>query len=324
MRPVLLPLLAALSIPLLAQDPPCTADRYKIVAIPIVPAAINDSGVIAGTTSRHRAALWTEKKGTAQVPLPAGYRLAESIGINARAQLIGSATNDSSSRRLAFLYREGKLVLLPGLQSKATAINDAGDIAGEANLPGNKISAPVLWKKQSLVGLGGCCGGTALGLNNHGQVVGQVYDQHARYHAFLWDLNQGLQNIGPPGVFSSAVTINDSGDVLIQQFAPQKSLLYSNRQLTPLSLSAKFPSRPRAMNQCDAIVGSFGPFADAEHAFLWDPVRGFRDLNDLIPKDSGWKLETATGINNHGQIVGWGDFRHADNAGFLLIPVRQN
>ena len=303
-----------------AQDKPCAAKHYRLIAIgSVVPAAINDSGVIAGTTAKHKAAFWSDL-GTTEIPLPPGFHIAEATGINAGGDAVGLATNDSSSKRQAFLYRSGKLLLLPGGESKATAINDAGDISGEATLHGKEISAPVIWKKESPTSLGGCRGGTATGLNNHGQVVGQVYDDQGRYDAFLWDSAHGLQHIGPSGTFSSAVTINDAGHVVVQEFTRHGVFLYADGKLTPVDLSPRFPSRPRAMNGCDAIVGSFGPFADAERAFVWDPSHGFQDLNDLIPAGSGWKLEAATGVNNKGEIVGWGDYKHQDDQGFLLIP----
>ena len=317
-RSALIVLLAA--FPLCAQTPPCTAEHYKIVAVPIVPAAINDSGVIAGTTSKHKAALWDEKTGVKEIAIPSGFRIAEAMGINHRGDMIGQATDDSSSKRQAWLYRDGKLLLLPGGESKATAINDDGDISGEATLPKKEVSSAVVWKKQAAIDLGGCCGGTAATLNNHGQVAGQVYDDQGRYSAFLWDTTHGLQRIGPSNTFSSAVTINDSGHIVIQEFTRHGVFLYSDGKLTALDLSPKFPSRPRAMNRCDAVVGSFGQFADVERAFLWDPARGFHDLNELIPANSGWKLEAATGINSKGEIVGWGDYKHADDTGFLLIP----
>jgi hypothetical protein len=39
-----------------------------------------------------------------------------------------------------------------------------------------------------------------------------------------------------------------------------------------------------------------------------------------LEHDSGWKLEYATAINGHGVIVGRGDFKGEDNAGFMLVP----
>jgi hypothetical protein len=45
-----------------------------------------------------------------------------------------------------------------------------------------------------------------------------------------------------------------------------------------------------------------------------------RDLNTLVPPDSGWVLHGASAINDSGQIVGWGYF-NKELRGFLLNPV---
>jgi len=310
-----------LTLPRFAQNQPCTAQHYRIVAISLVPAAINDSAVVAGTTDKHKAAIWrSEEPGLQKIPSPAGLPVTEAVAINSRGDIVGLASDPSSGKRRAFLYRDGKLQPLPGTQSKATAINDSGEISGEATLPRKDVSLAVIWMHGSAHDLGGCCGGTATALNNHGQAAGQSYDDQGRYHAFFWDKAHGLQTIGPSAPFTSAVTMNDSGAVVLQEVASHAVFLFADGKLTPLALSPKFPSRPRAMNNCGAIVGSFGSFADIERAFVWDSVQGFRDLNDLIPGNSGWKLEAATGINNRGEIVGWGDYQHRDDTGFLLVP----
>jgi hypothetical protein len=44
-----------------------------------------------------------------------------------------------------------------------------------------------------------------------------------------------------------------------------------------------------------------------------------RDLNALIPRNSGWMLARAHGINDRGQIVGEG-LLNGGAAAFLLIP----
>lgn len=44
------------------------------------------------------------------------------------------------------------------------------------------------------------------------------------------------------------------------------------------------------------------------------------DLNDLIPANSGWYLEATTGINNRGQIVGYG-LHGGQQRAFLLTPT---
>lgn len=44
------------------------------------------------------------------------------------------------------------------------------------------------------------------------------------------------------------------------------------------------------------------------------------NLNDLIAAGSGWELEWATGINNRGQIVGFG-IHGTERRAFLLTPL---
>jgi hypothetical protein len=192
--------------------------------------------------------------------------------------------------------------LLPGEQSHPYNISDSDEVAGESLLPGKTTSGPVLWASATIRSLGGCCGGSAKSVNNAGEVIGDVYDKDGRYQAFLWTASSGLQIIGPPDRYSSAIALNAQGHVVIQAFS--EVCLYADRSLTRMDLSTRYPSQPRSVNKWDVIVGSFGPFADAERAFIWDKSLGFRDLNTRIASDSGWTLESATSINDHGEIVG--------------------
>jgi len=45
-----------------------------------------------------------------------------------------------------------------------------------------------------------------------------------------------------------------------------------------------------------------------------------QDLNDLLSPNSGWVLHVALGINDFGQIVGWGE-HNGQTLGFLLTPT---
>ena len=57
----------------------------------------------------------------------------------------------------------------------------------------------------------------------------------------------------------------------------------------------------------------------AGRSFLWIEETA-TDLADLIPVDAGWELGGANGINDAGQIVGWGRVGGATRA-FLLTPA---
>jgi uncharacterized membrane protein len=240
--------------------------------------------------------------------------------VNNSGHLTGVVYDRNFRKHQAFTFANHVLTLLAGEQSRPYDINDSDEVVGESLLPGEKTTGPVSWNKNTIRSLGGCCGGSAKGVNKKADAIGDVYDEAGRYQAFLWNANQGIRPIGPPDRYSSAIAVNDHGNVVIQAFS--EAFLYAGGSLTRLDLSTRYPSRPRAMNNCDIIVGSFGPFADAERAFVWEKSSGFRDLNTHIASNSGWILESATSINDHGEIVGRGDYKGQDDTGFLLIPER--
>ncbi len=303
-----------------ANSASCIAEHYKVIALPLRPGHISEGGQVAGTTIGHRAALWTEASGLRELPLPAGFYNSEGVAVNSSGHVAGVAYDRTFSKHQAFTFANDVLTLLEGEQSRPYDISDSGEVVGESLLPGKKITGPVSWNKNTIRSLGGCCGGSARGINRNADVIGDMYDRTGRYQAFLWKGNQGIQPIGPPARYSSAIVVNDHGHVVVQAFS--EVFLYAGGNLAPLELSPQYPSQPHAMNNCDVIVGSFGPFSDAERAFVWEKSRGFRDLNAHIASDSGWKLESATSINDHGEIVGRGDYKGQDDTGFLLIPER--
>jgi hypothetical protein len=80
-----------------------------------------------------------------------------------------------------------------------------------------------------------------------------------------------------------------------------------------------FDSAAFGINNLDEIVGFYGGTADPR-AFL---ISGGQllDLNELLPVDSGWDLEVATGINDDGQIVGLGRDPSGSLRRFLLATT---
>ena len=303
-----------------ANNTSCVAEHYKVIALPLRPAHINEARQVAGTTSAHRAALWAEQSGLHELPLPAGFDNSEATAVNNSGHVTGVVYDRTFSKHRAFTFANDHLTLLPGDQSHSYDINDTDEVAGESMLPGKKNTGPVSWTGNTIRSLGGCCSGSAKGVNKNGELIGDAYDETGRYQAFLWTASHGMQRIGPPDDYSSAIAINAQGHVVVQAFS--EVYLYTGGKLARLDLSSPYPSQPRAINNCDVIVGSFGPFADAERAFIWEKSQGFRDLNTRIASDSGWKLESATSINDLGEIVGRGDYKGEDDAGFLLVPQR--
>jgi uncharacterized membrane protein len=297
----------------------CRIAHYQPIELPLNPAAINASGQVAGTTPAHRAALWSAATGLHELPLPRGYEHSEPVALNARGHVAGMAYDQSFNRHRPFLFADGVLTLLSPDNAQVFAINDAGDVAGEAVMPGKVRSEPVVWHRGRTRVLASCCGGTVKRLTAGGDAIGDAYDPEGRYYAVLWSGARSARRIGPADRFSSAVAANERGHVVIE--VPSRVFFFADDTLTRLDLAPKRASHPHAMNECDLVVGSFGPFSDAAGAFAWEASTGFTDLNKRIAPDSGWHLESATGINNRGDIVGKGDRPGKDEAGFLLIPV---
>jgi hypothetical protein len=291
------------------------APRYKLVELPLRPLSISDSEWVAGTTYDQHAATWSAKAGLYRIPLPSEFSLSEGTSVNSRGEAAGTASTADSSRRAAFALRQGRVVLLSGEQARANGINEEGAIVGQAILPGSKVARPVLWKNGSPVDLNICCAGVARSINGKGVIVGDTYDQAGRYHAFVWDSAQGAHLLAVPGEeYSSALALNRLGEIIVKA-TPGGLFLYSGGKLEPIGIPK---GMPRSINKDGIVVGSFGPGPEAQRAFVWDKVHGMRDLNTLIPANSGWTLEVATSINDRGEIVGWGDHGGTENAGFLL------
>jgi len=67
------------------------------------------------------------------------------------------------------------------------------------------------------------------------------------------------------------------------------------------------------------VVNSMGPDGSTL-AFVWTPTDGMKDLNTLIPPNSGLMLIEAFGINNSGQIVGTATDSHGNYHAYVLTP----
>src|SRR5580693_5151603 len=97
----------------------CVADRYKVVALPLRPSHVNEARQVAGTTSGHRAALWTEQSGLRELPLPEGFYNSEAAAVNNSGHVAGVVYDRVFSHHRAFTFANDALTLLPGEQSRA-------------------------------------------------------------------------------------------------------------------------------------------------------------------------------------------------------------
>jgi probable HAF family extracellular repeat protein len=208
-------------------------------------------------------------------------------------------------------------VALAGQQTWAHGMGAEDTVVGEWVPDGKTSTDAVYWKNAIPHSLGLCCGGMLKAINRRGDMIGDAYDDRGHYHAFRWSSGGGQHMIDPGDSYSSAVAINDAGHVLLQ--VGGEAYLDDTRHLRHLVLSGKFYNSARALNDCDVVVGAYGPDSEHYRAFLWAGAQGFRDLNSFVPAAADWELQSAAAIADDQEIVGTGELHGADR-GFLLIP----
>lgn len=181
-----------------------------------------------------------------------------------------------------------------------------------------------------MVGLGVLPGFTDSGahdINSLGRVVGYCSLAGAANRGFVWSSAAGVQPVGtlPGGIGSDAVGINDLDEIVGTSDSGNANLPHAvlwNRARVARDLGVLTGgtwSSAFAINVFGVVVGNANWAGSGSHAFVWSARSGMRDLNALIPANSGWELQGAVAINISGQIVGVGTASGRQHA-FLLTP----
>ena len=151
-------------------------------------------------------------------------------------------------------------------------------------------------------------GGCANGINNRGQVVGEIPGINGR-SAFLWSTSTGIIDIGAIAGFyqSVAYDINNAGQIVgIKSYAPTPP--FENGFLwDPVKGEVDLPDLPGGdvYTRANAIaeggqVTGYSAGASAYHAVLWRHG-AVMDLGDVPGGDDG---SAGIGINDRGDVVG--------------------
>jgi probable HAF family extracellular repeat protein len=220
-----------------------------------------------------------------------GGKWCRATGINERGLVVGVSTDSTETGR-PFLFRNGSLQRLDLPRSRTvypTAINDRNEIAGyyDTRQSGQPLVHAFIYRDGRVMDIGSLSdySSRATDINNRGQAAGYYQLRRPeRSRAFLYD-NGTMTDIGDlGGGHSIANSLNDRGEIV--------------------GYSAVSGVKERRDFR----------------AFLYRQGR-MVDLNMRIPRDSGWVLLVANGINNRGQIVGYGR-RNGQKRAFLLTPAR--
>jgi len=278
--------------------------------------------------------------------------------INTSGQITGLTLTGEEGR--AFLYSGGVLQdlgTLGGSSSAGAALNDNGEVTGGARTAAGLLHV-FLYAGGSMQDLGGGSFGQGLGINNSGQVTGQASSATDLLGAFIYS-GGALQFLGQRTAWGSDINASGqvtgfalrpaSGSADESGFA----FLYNGGSIQDLGTLGGLNSRGEAINDSGQVTGLAQTADGSSHAFLYSGgsmhdlgegvgeainnrgwvvgASGFDpfvydgsaryDLHDLLDASgAGWQLGTPQGINDAGQIVGYG-IHNGIERGYLLTPV---
>lgn len=288
---------------------------------------INNLGQVAGSDGQH-GYLWSDGRFTSLADNTTNFSFPRAL--NEQGQVVGfdhKAFPDGSNPVLALLYDNGAVVELntrPSVHQSglfdASDINDAGQIVGSGQLATGYHA--FLLDGSALTDLGPAIATQpnqppAAVINNHGDVV---VNPGFRKDPVLYHDGQVTTLPDSDGP-ATAWAINDAGDVVgsFNHTGTVHAFLYRGGMFADLG-SIGTASVARDVNNSDVVVGQTLVAPSQFDAFVY-AGNDFADLNSLIDPSSGWRLISATAINDSGQIVGFGTNAAGAVDGFLLDPV---
>ncbi len=309
---------------------------------------INNKGQIVGWVKlkdfNTHAFLWNGRMtdlGTSAI-----FPSCKAFAINDHAQIVGQDQIGTwnNFERHSFVWENGKKTMLPnvnislgqtGEDMEATAINNQGQVVGDKGY---------LWQNGGTDKVGFF----SVGINASGQVVGQDAAPYApgtpgyqedespertstAWHPFLWESG----SITDLGLISGAEYAQSSGINATGQatgcmtpfmsssgFSDDYSFFWNGSQLVRIAnLNGFTSSQAHGLNDHGQVVGKCVRRRGYAHAYCWQNGTVV-DLNDFIPKKTGWVLEAAYKINDHGQIIGVGTHGAHHYRAFLLMPQK--
>ncbi len=253
--------------------------------------SVNDRGVVVGEAEtedgRMLAFQWTAAGGMSPLPLPEGMRESYAYGNNNYGMMAGAGDLGEGTRALVWSVDGVRVPALLATKGSSLAhdVNDFGDLVGQADTgeDGALVSRAFFLGSAGLHGSMGPATGewssAALAINAQGLGAGFA-ELPGATHAVLLDPTNGWSDIDTlDSVYSVAYGLNAKGQA----------------------------------------VGLFvASHEDEDRAFLYDGSR-MVDLNERVESEEPWLLVEARGINDAGQVVGYG-LRHTRERAFLLTP----
>ncbi len=221
-------------------------------------------------------------------------------GINSSGAAVGFVTN-SAGVQVPVCFNCGPLNPANTL-GQANAVNDRGAVVGSS------LGAVTEWSNGQSTGVyvngSQPLTGSAMAINNAGQIAGGYQAPNTQTHAFIWT-NGTLKDLGtlPGGNSSAAYGINTFGAVAGYGSTASGTFhaLFSNGNgLKDLGTFGGANSYGMAIDDAGEVVGSAQTSPGNLNAFEWNSSTGLVNLGTL-----GGTQSYAYGINNSGSIVGY-------------------
>lgn len=263
--------------------------------------------------------------------------------INNNGEIVG-VSEDSNGTGYATLWdgRGGKIDIHSTIGSMGTSvpwdINDNGVIVGQAKISAGIFPRGFVWDQVNPATQAGTDlypGGANYGMNNGGLIVGSGFFFGDPDDALLAvpDGRGGYEYplINPFGFyFSQARAINNNGMVIghtgyNSTTAGWNACIFTGDDRDPVITLGTLPnldtSEGADVNDSGMVVGYAwdGTFSGFDpRAWVW--VDGtMYDLNDYLSEGAEFEiLSRATGVNNNGDIVGWGRLLDGSVGAFLI------
>ncbi|OSZ72736.1 hypothetical protein CAP39_05375 [Sphingomonas sp. IBVSS1] len=281
---------------------------------------INNNGLIVGFRASTPQGVILSQNGTRTL-VPDGSLRPDSLNLS--GQIAGTQFTGNGFR--AFVRNpDGSMTFIEDPQGRSTdafGINDAGKVLVNVSGPNGSAGA-MLWQAGNVTPIIGPGGNqpTATDVNNSDVVVGNVRTLTGETQAFRWEAG-AMTILGSLGNSDSyASDINDQGDIVgvtTTNAGVWSAFVWRNGVMNALSLPGMATSAS-AINANGWVVGSYDPDGFSSRAQLWindQPV----DLIGLVPALADFSSSFAVGVNDAGQIVGYG-YRNGRETAFLLDP----
>jgi probable HAF family extracellular repeat protein len=234
---------------------------------------------------------------------------ASATAINDAGQILASATMPDGTERL-LVYSQGAVTDLAVL-GVAHGINNAGQVVGVGYTgQGLPWSYGFVWQNGNLSRLSVPAGmeTDARGINDDGVVVGYVIPATLDGQMAAFRHDGVMHLLESAGVYSGvARAINNRGQIVGDGAigGMHHAVMWDGDSVVDLGTLGQGTCAVDINDLAQVVGWARSPTGGDDHAFVW--AGGvMRDLNDLIPTDSGLLVTMATGINNTGQIAGYG------------------